>query len=434
MRGVSVDEGRPGGRLLMRRSLVGRLLSALTVLVASVALAAAPAAAHPDHGSGRWTGAWTAAQVASFPDFFGEKNWSDGFDNHSVRQVVRVSRGGSTVRIRLSNVFGAAPLLLSGASLGRAGAGASLRPDPVRPVTFGRALSTVVPAGREAVSDAVPMRVAALERLTVTLYFAGPTGPSTFHPFAFATSYRAAGDHRFDRDGGAFGETSQSWYYLSGVEVGGQVRGKRGAVVAFGDSLTDGSFSTPDADNRYPDELAERLVAAGRPRGVLNAGIGGNRVLADSPALGERATARFQRDALGQPGVRTVIILEGINDIGMGELTGAPVTARQLIDGHRALIRAARARGVRVIGGTITPTKGVSYPGYYTERGEAVRDAVNQWIRASGAYDAVADFDRALADPDDPDRMRHEYDGGDGLHPNDAGMRAMAAAVDLDAL
>jgi lysophospholipase L1-like esterase len=418
----------------MRSSLVGRSLSVLTVLVASVALTATPTAAHPEHGSGRWTGTWTAAQVAAFPDFFGQKNWSEGFDNQSVRQVVRVSRGGSTVRIRVSNVYGEAPLRLSGASIGRAGAGASLRPGRVRPLTFNRSPSTVVPAGREAVSDATPLRVAALERLSVTLYFAGRTGPSTFHPLAIATSYRAADDHRFDRDGAVFSETSQSWYYLSGVDVRGPGRTRRGAVVAFGDSITDGVLSTPDADNRYPDELAERLVAAGRPLGVLNAGIGGNRVLADSPGFGEKATARFQRDALGQPGVRTVIVLEGINDIGVGEATGAPVTAQQLIGGHRALIRAARARGVKVIGGTITPTKGVPYPGYHTERGEAVRDAVNQWIRTSGEYDAVVDFDRALADPLDPDRMRREYDGGDGLHPNDAGMRAMAAAVDLEAL
>jgi lysophospholipase L1-like esterase len=371
--------------------------------------------------------------IASMPDFFGERNWSDGFDNQSLRQVVRVSRGGATVRIRVSNVHGTNPLRLTGASIGRAGQGASVRPGSLRRLTFGRSPSTVVPAGRETVSDATPLRVAALERLTVTLYFAGPTGPSTFHLFALATSYRSAGDHRFDLGGGAFGETSQSWYYLSGVDVSGQ-HPRRGAVVAFGDSITDGSFSTPDADNRYPDELAERLVAAGRPIGVLNAGIGGNRVLTDAPGLGEKATARFQRDVLDRPGVRTVIVLEGINDIGMGEAAGAPVTAQQLIDGHRVLIRAARARGVRIIGATITPTKGVPYPGYYTDRGEAVRDAVNHWIRTSGEYDAVVDFDRALADPADPDRMRPDYDGGDALHPNDAGMRAMAEAVDLHTL
>jgi lysophospholipase L1-like esterase len=301
-------------------------------------------------------------------------------------------------------------------------------------VSFGGRRSAVVAAGRQLSSDAVPLRVGALERLTVTLYFAAPTGPATFHPQALATSYRAAGDHLRDRSADAYTETSQSWYYLSGVDVTGPERRRdKGVVVAFGDSITDGSFSTPDANDRYPDELAERLVAAGRRLGVVNAGIGGNRILADADGFGERATARFGRDALGQPGVRTVIVLEGINDIGLGG--GAePVTAQQLIDGHRALIRAAHARGVRVVGATILPFAGVIYPGYYTPRGEEVRDAVNDWIRTGGEYDAVADLDRALGDPADPDRLNPRFDGGDGLHPNDAGMRAMAEAVDLDSL
>jgi lysophospholipase L1-like esterase len=403
--------------------------------IASVLLAVtltAPAApAHqpsdPHHPAGRATGTWASSMIAAAPDIFGTPNWSGGFDNQSVRQVVRVSQGGSGVRIRVSNVYGASPLRLTGATIGRAGEGAAVRPGSLRPVTFGHRGSTVVPAGHEIASDLTPLRVTPLDRLAVTFYFAQPTGPATFHLFGLATSYRAAGDHRLDRDAGAFGETSQSFYYLSGVDVAGASR----TVVAFGDSITDGAFSTPDADNRYPDELAERLVAAGRRTGVLNAGIGGNQVLTDQPGFGDRGVARFTRDALDRPGVRTVIILEGINDIGMGEGTGRPVTVQQLIDGHQAMIRAAHARHVKVIGATITPTKGVTYPGYYTERGEAVRDAVNEWIRTSGAYDVVADFDRALADPADPDRMRADYNGGDALHPNDAGMRAMAAAVNL---
>jgi lysophospholipase L1-like esterase len=415
------------------------LSSVLGILLASTFLAGpAAAAASRDQApggqaTGRWTGAWTTSEIAPSPDI-PVPNWSDGFDNHSLRQVVRVSRGGSTLRIRVSNVYGVGPLRLAGASIGRAGEGADVLPGTVRPARFGRSPSTVIPAGREVASDALALRVSPLERLTVTLYFATPTGPATFHPFALATTYRAAGSHLFDVAGEAFGETSESSYYLSGVEVSGGHQGARGAVVAFGDSITDGALSTPDADNRYPDELAERLVAAGRPLAVLNAGIGGNQVLADMPGLGERATARFQRDALDQPGVRTVIVLEGINDIGFGALAGTLPTAEQLIDGHRSLIRAAHARGVKVIGATILPFKGTIYPGYYTEPGEAVRDAVNDWIRTGGEYDAVVDLERAVADPADPDRIRPDYNGGDGLHPNDAGMRAMAAAVDLNAL
>jgi lysophospholipase L1-like esterase len=412
-----------------------RVLPVVVAVVVAVAIQATPSAAHSGRDSGRWTGAWAASMLASYPDFYGEKNWSAGFTGQSVRQVIRVSRGGSAVRIRLSNVHGTTALRLAGASIGKAGQGAAVRPGSLRPVTFGHSLSTVIPAGREAVSDAALVRVSPLERLTVTLYFAEPTGPSTFHLFSTATSYRTAGDHRFDRDSRAFAETSQSWYYLAGVDVAGQNRDERGAVVTFGDSLTDGTASTTDADNRYPDELAERLAAAGRPMGVLNAGVGGNRLLNDTPGCGQKATARFGRDVLGLPGVRTVIVMEGLNDIGISEGGfGEKVTGQQLIDGHRALIRAAHARGIRVIGATLTPTKGTFLPGYYTESGEAMREKVNAWIRHSGEYDAVADFERAVADPSDPDQLRQEYNGGDGLHLNDAGMRALAQAVDLATL
>jgi lysophospholipase L1-like esterase len=411
------------------------------VLALALTTAATPADSRQQPDPARWphaTGTWSSSMIAAAPDIFGIPNWSGGFDHQSVRQVVRVSKGGAAVRIRVSNVFGTAPLRLTGATIGRAGDGAAVQPGTLRPVTFDRRTSTVVPAGREIASDPVPLRVGALDRLTVTFYFAQPTGPATFHLFALATTYRAAGDHRTDAGAAAFGETSQSFYYLSGVDTVGDRRpgpaGGSGTVVAFGDSITDGSFSTPDTDNRYPDELAERLVAAGRPTGVLNAGIGGNQILTGGDGFGEPGVARFARDALDRPGVRTVIILEGINDIGMGESAGRPVTAQQLIDGQQAMIRAARARHVKVVGATITPTKGCTYPGYDTARGEAVRDAVNEWIRTSGAFDAVADFDRALADPADPDAMRAQFNGGDWLHPNDAGMRAMAAAVPVRAL
>jgi lysophospholipase L1-like esterase len=417
---------------MLNRTLSGCLGVLLaSTLVAPPAAGSGAASGHLGHG--RWTGAWSTSEIAASPDV-PVPNWSAGFDDQSLRQVVRVSRGGSALRIRVSNVFGTGPLRLAGASIGRAGEGAAVRPGTLRPLRFDRALWTTVPAGREVTSDAVELRVAPLDRFAVTLYFATPTGPATFHPFALATTYRASGNHVLDQGGGAFGETSESSFFLSGVEVSGQHRGDRGAVVAFGDSITDGSFSTPDADNRYPDELAERLLAAGRPMGVLNAGIGGNQVLTDAAGFGERATARFQRDALDQPGVRTVIVLEGVNDLGFGAGNGTLPTAGELIAGHRTLIRAAHARGVKVIGATILPFKGTIYPGYWTEQGEVVRDAVNDWIRTGGEYDAVADLAAAVADPADPDLIRLEFDGGDGLHPNDAGMRAMAGAVDLRTL
>ena len=427
-------------RITLRRwwapSPVGMLWSVVAATtVALMVVAVVPAAADTERSDGRWTGAWATSMITASPPLFGLANWSlEGFANQSVRQVVRTTRGGSAVRIRLSNLYGATPLRLAGATLGVAGDGASVRSGTLRTLTFGHAPSTVLPAGRETASDAVRMPIFPLDRLSVTLFFAEPTGPATFHPMAFATSYRATGDHRLDPNAEAFGETSVSWYYLTGVDVAGQEH-EREAVVAFGDSMTDGAMSTTDANNRYPDELAERLVAAGRPIGVLNAGISGNQLLASLPGYGASGLDRFRRDVLKQPQVRTVIVLEGMNDIAISEATrGEPVTAAQLVDGYQTLIQAAHDNGVRVIGATIMPTKGTIFPAYYTERGEAVRDAVNSWIRTGGAYDAVVDLDRVFADPTDPDRMRPEYNSGDGVHPNDTGMNAIAEAIDLKTL
>jgi lysophospholipase L1-like esterase len=416
------------------------VVSSVTIagIVASVVLSTSLANADTQRRDSRWTGAWTASMIAASPPLFGQgpDNWSlDGFTNQSVRQVVRVTRGGSTVRIRLSNVYGSTPLPVTGASVGVAGDGASVSQKTMRTLTFDRSRSTVVPAGQETVSDAVRMPVSPLERLTITLFFAKPTGPATFHMLSFATSYRAPGDHQLDGTATAFGEATTSWYYLAGVDVAGSGGNESGAIVAFGDSITDGAASTTDANHRYPDRLAERLVAAGHPMGVLNAGIATNQVLGTFPGGGVSALDRFQHDALDQPGTRTVIIFEGINDIAITTLTtGEPVTAAQLIDGYKTLIQAAHRRGIRVIGATIMPTKGAMIPAYYTEHGEAVREAVNDWIRIGGAYDAVVDLDRVVADPADPDRMRSEYSSGDGVHPNDSGMRAIADAIDLDTL
>jgi lysophospholipase L1-like esterase len=414
-----------------------RSLAAFGLAVAMAAAAPASAVAQNSSSYGRtaWVAGW-GASMQSPAEIFGP-SWSvQGFADHSVRQVVRVSTGGSLIRLRLSNVYGSAPLRVAGATIGKAGDGAAVRPGSLRPVTFGHSLATTVQTGGELVSDPVVLFSAPLDRLSVTLYFAEPTGPATFHSSALATSYRTTGDHRFDARSGAFIETTQSWYYLAGVEMAGGAH--RGTVVTLGDSITDGYGATPDADNRYPDELAERLLAAHRPTPVVNAGIGGNRVLNDSPCFGEKAITRFQRDVANQPGVRTVIVLEGINDIGFSlmnfgdcNLPNPHVTAQQLIDGHRALIAAAHARGIKIIGATVLPIKGSFYD---ASDSEAVRDALNEWIRTSGEYDDVADLDRATADPADPDRLNPAYDSGDALHPNDAGYHAMADAVDLGSL
>ncbi|MFJ5811175.1 SGNH/GDSL hydrolase family protein [Streptomyces sp. NPDC093093] len=275
------------------------------------------------------------------------------------------------------------------------------------------------------------------DRLSITLYFNGPSGPTTFHNVAMETAYRADGDHRADVSADAFTQESSSWYFLESIDVAVKPAGaQQDAVVTFGDSLTDGAASTPGADNRYPDQLSRRLSADGRQRPVLNAGIGGNRVLSDSACFGEKATTRFRRDVLDQTRVGTVIVLEGTNDILIGETaanacttTNRRVTAAELIEGHRALIRAAHARSITVIGATLPPGQGLE-SGTPSES----RAALNYWIRTSGAYDAVVDFDRVLADPLNPHQLLPAYASGDGLHPNDAGYRAMADAVNLDTL
>ncbi|MFF5714925.1 SGNH/GDSL hydrolase family protein [Streptomyces sp. 62] len=406
-------------------------------LLTTGTLALAPTALADTGGHGpAWRGAWAASpQSATAP--FGP-NWSlRGFDHQTVRQVVRVTASGTRTRIELTNRYGTGPLRIAGATVARTAKGSAVQPGSVRTLRFDGRPSVTIPAGGTLLSDAAPLPVKAFENLTVTLYLADATGPATFHSFSSATSYRAEGDHRADLSGDAFGETSTSWYFLSGVEVtGGRDTARRDGIVTFGDSITDGVGSTADADNRYPDELAERLAASGRSRAVLNHGIGGNQVVNDTTWAGEKAVARFEKDVLTEKGVSTVILLEGLNDIGGSgpAFPGGPtpeVSVDRLIEGHRTLIRQAHAKGLKVVGATLTPVGGSFYD---TPENEAKRQAFNAWVRTSGAYDSVVDFDRAVADPSDPGRILPAYDSGDHLHPDDAGYQAMAEALDLDAL
>jgi len=399
----------------------------LLLIVTAVAFVAAPASAASHRPT--WSATWARAVQAPAGETWQGPNWSlDGFADQTLRQELRVSRGGDNVRVTVSNRYGTGPLRITGATIAEPGEeDGSVRPGTLRPLTFGLRTSTVIPAGAERVSDAAFLRVGALERLSVTLYFAGATGPATYHEVAGDTSYLAEGDHRFDPRATAFTATDHASYFLSRVDVAGR---PSASVVTFGDSITDGAGATPGTDRRYPDRLAERLAEAGLPYGVLNTGLSGNELLNDSATAGESALHRFEHDVLDQPGVRSVVVLEGLNDIGMAGRLGRPLTAEMLIDGHRTLIAAARAQGVRVIGATITPIAGSFYDG---PEAEAIRDAVNDWIRTSGEYDAVVDFDTILAEPGG-DKMRAEFSAGDWLHPNDAGLAAMADAIDLTTL
>ncbi|WP_218027824.1 SGNH/GDSL hydrolase family protein, partial [Nocardia uniformis] len=376
-----------------------------------------------------WQAVWVSAQQRPTVESTG---WAaQGFTNQTVRQVIRVSAGGDAIRVRLSNVYGDRPLEVAGATIARSAGGAAVVPDTVRPLTMGLGSSFRIAAGAEAATDPVLLPIAPFDSLTVTLYLADPTGPATHHAQALATSYLADGDRRADSVADAFTETSRSWYYLSGVDAFAMTP-RRDAVVAFGDSITDGYASSTDTNSRYPDLLADQLAAQGLSRPVLNAGISGNRVTVDSALLGDSALSRLHRDVLTQPGVGTVLILAGINDIGLSDSEdpiGAPrttVSAGRLIDGYRELIRQSRAAGVEVIGATMLPFHGSPY---YSEEGERIRQTVNTWIRTAGAYDAVIDLDMVMSAPNDPRRLNPAFDSGDHLHPSDAGYRAMAAAV-----
>ncbi len=369
-----------------------------------------------------FTAAWTASPQLPAEGF--TPNWSrEGFWRQSVRQVVRLTAGGGRLRIRLSNAYGTSALRVAGATAGRTVAGAAVD-SPTR-LTFQGAYDVTLPARGDAVSDAAELAVAAGDAVAVTLYFDTTTGPATFHAQAFTTSYRGEGDLLTDADGDGFDATTESWYFLSAVETDA---GRTDGIALFGDSVTDGFGSTPGADRRWSNALAERT---GRP--VLNAGIGGNLLLNDSAWYGEKGVHRLRRDVLELAGVDTLAVLIGLNDIGFSETDEQPtyrpapvVEAEDVVAGHRELIRQAKRRGLRVIGCTLLPFAGSDHWG---EHAAKVSHEVDEWIRCAGEYDAVVDLRRALADPADPDRLRPAYDSGDHLHPDDQGYAVMAEAV-----
>ncbi len=356
-----------------------------------------------------------------------------GFDDQSVRDIIFPSVGGDLIRLELTNAFGTSPLQVGHVTVALADVGASAVPGTIHPVTFGGSASVRIPPGAEVLSDPVGMQVWPLQDLAVSVYLPGRTGAATLHSDAQQVNWvSAAGDHAAEAGAGAFTTKTPSSYYLSGLIV--RSSGADGTVVAFGDSITDGVQSTVGANLRWPNDLARRLDALGGPAlAVADEGIGGNRVVAGSRCCGGSGEARFARDALDQPGVRDVIVLEGINDIGYSAdpNTGTDISAARIIAGYERLIAEAHAVGVRIFGATIMPFQGA---GYYSVAGEATREAVNTWIRTSGAFDGVVDFDAVMRDPADPLRLNPEYDSGDHLHPDDAGYQAMADAINLEML
>ncbi|MEU6316743.1 SGNH/GDSL hydrolase family protein [Streptomyces sp. NPDC047009] len=403
-------------RLARARGTRRRFLAVLALTLLSTAVAA-PGASGGTETAPRWTGTWEAAPSGTAPALPGV----------SIRNVVHASVGGSAARIRVSNRFGSAPLRLDAVTVAlRRGIGAEAVPGSLRIATFSGATSVTVPVGEDRVTDAVPLRVPADADLLITVHTSADCGPATYHRTAMQTNYLARNDNRAaDTSGAAYTTTVSHWYYVTGVDV---LRpALAGSVVALGDSLTDGTGTSQGTNHRWPDLLSERLRAlpASRRPGVLNAGIAGNRLLLDG--VGPSALARLDADVLTRTGARTVIVLEGVNDL---KDTPGQTDPAAFVRAYRQIVTRAHAYGLRVIGATLTPFGGHQR---WTPERERLRHEINALIRG-GIFDGIADFDRAVRDPARPDRILPDYDPGDHLHFNDAGATALADAIDPAAL
>jgi lysophospholipase L1-like esterase len=432
---------------MRRLSFSGLVLAVASTLGTVVGVTGLPApaaySAVPSCSGRHWVASWYAAPSDAL------------LSQPPIEQTFRIQvsplRGGTVARFRFSNRFGSGPVTFGDATVGRQLKGAAIEPGTLHSISFSGKRRIVIAQGREVLSDPVRIRFGTFRRLLVSIHVVGLPGPATQHAISEQTTWQSpplTGDHTRDLGAGGFvglplaglvPALPQGIPYLTGMDV--RARNRVGTVATFGDSITDGTEAEAlpfvlSADNvdkfaAYPDQLARRIRNAGLPLSVANSAISGNMLLNDAvvPVFGPSGLSRFARDALDRPGITTVILLEGINDIGQ-----LLATRDQLVAGYRKAIAAAHARGVRILLGTLTAQNGTIQPPSYGALGEPTRVAVNQWIRSQHLSDGIVDFDKAVRDPADPSRLRAAYDGGDHLHFSAAGYRAMAAAVPLGKL
>ncbi|MDP2141036.1 MAG: SGNH/GDSL hydrolase family protein [Gammaproteobacteria bacterium] len=385
--------------------------------------------AQSDASALNWVTTWSASPSSLPPGMLPPETIADAFSDQTLRLILHTSIGGDMVRVRVSNTHGNKRLHIGAATIALQSEGSGIVPGSLTRLTFGGEESITISRGGLVFSDPVPFNVPQLSNLSVSLYLPEPSGTVTTHLAAAQTNYVASGNATANTElSGA--EEIVVWNYLTAVDVGR--RDDITAIVTLGDSITDGVGSNRDLNNRWPNYLARRLLTDDNAPdfAVVNAGISGNRVLQENSArFGENLQVRFERDVLALSGVSHIVLLEGINDIGMGNMfPGEHVAPEEIIAGYRQIITRAHAKGLKIIGATLTPFEGA---GYYTEEGEQKRQAVNAWIRTSGEFDGVIDFEIPARDPSHITRLVPSYTS-DNLHPNDEGYKAMADAIDLD--
>ncbi|MGA9289728.1 MAG: SGNH/GDSL hydrolase family protein [Anaerobacillus sp.] len=405
----------------MTRKLVV-LIILIMILVAMVGAKGWNSEKKDGLGKSKWIGTWGASMQA--PDK--EGNSHEGFEDQTIRLILRPHIDGEKMRIRLSNEFGSLPLSIKEVRVAVSEQGASVDADTDKVLTFEGEKGATVPAGQKQYSDPINFPVDADQSLTVSLYVDDETGPTTWHKRSNQTVYMSeAGNHASDSGGSAYKLKEEAWFWLDRMEVIPE-DSIDGSVVVVGSSIANGNYSTLNANHRWPDYLADRMNEENSKvkMSVLNAGISANHLINSESGKGENALARLDRDVFSQPGVQAVILHEGINDLRHYPEYDSEKVIKRMED----IIKTTHDKGLKIYGGTLTPYKD---SGMYTSEGEATRQEVNKWIRTSGEFDAVIDFDKTLRDPDNPAKYLTKYDSGDHLHPNDAGYEQMANVVDL---